>query len=126
MAAAGHERVADGALVRAEHGHVVVVELLDDLERPAAGQHVAPEQLVLERGGQLVRPARAEVLEHLVELEVRRADELVERVQVAAGALERLERLAHLPRRRDGIVAGSGRTGVLVLHVPRATPWAPT
>ncbi len=121
VAAAPHERVADGALVGAEHGHVAVVELLDDLERPAAGQDVAPEQLALERAGQLVRPARAQVLEHLVELEVRRADELVERVEVAAGALERLERLAHLPRRRDGVVAGAGRPRVLVLHPPRPT-----
>src|SRR3954452_21204912 len=103
MAAAARELVADRALVLAEHGPVAVVELLDDLEGPAAGEHVAPDELALDALRQRRRAGRAQRLERLVELEVGLANELVERVEVAAGALERLQRLGHSGRRGDGL-----------------------
>src|SRR3954454_11402430 len=95
VAAAAHQGVADRTLVRAEHRPVAVVELLDDLVGPAVGEHVAPHELVLEAVGQRRLAGGAQLLEHRVELEVGLADELVERVEMAASALERLERLGH-------------------------------
>src|SRR3954454_20046420 len=116
VAPAAHERIAHPALVVAERGPVHVVELFDDLERPAAVEDVAADQLALDLAGQ-AGVLGTQRLEHVVERQVGLAEELVEGVQVPAGALERLERFAHLPGGLDGAVADARGAGV-VGHEP--------
>src|SRR3954447_15833349 len=110
MAPAARERLADRPLVLAEDLPVAVVELLDHLERPAAGQDVAADELALDPRGELAGARGTHALERLVELEVGLPDELVEGVQVAAGALERL---GHPPGGGDGVVSHLGTYGAV-------------
>src|SRR5689334_299979 len=90
VAAAAPQGVADRLLVRAEHLPVGVVELLDDLERPAPRDDVAAEQLLLQALRDVVLAALAQAVQDLVERQVGLADQLVEAVEVPAGALELL------------------------------------
>jgi hypothetical protein len=136
MAAAVHEAVAQDALVLPKTGPVAVVELLEDLEGPAAGQHVAAEQVLVDSRGELVVPGVPQQLEDVVEGEVRFPNKLVEADQMAAGSLELLERLAHLPGGLDLGVGGAVRARVALIesfhvvaawpgrapHKPRVTP----
>ena len=114
VAPAGGHRVADPALVVAEDRPVAVVELLDDLERPATLEDIAADELALELGRELLCAGGAQLGQDVVEREVGLADELVERIQVAASALERLQRLGHVPGGGDGIVTRARRTIVRI------------
>ena len=84
------------------------------LERPAPLEDIAADQLALELGRELLRAGGAQLGQNVVEREVGLADELVERIEVAAGALERLQRLGHVPGGGDGIVTGARRTVVRI------------
>src|SRR5690606_39349521 len=68
---------------------VGLVVVLDDLERPPAGKHVAAHEFALEALGQLGVPCPLQPLDGLADLEVGRPGELMERVQVPAGDLDR-------------------------------------
>src|SRR3954447_2328438 len=102
MAAAADELFAHRPLVLAEHRVIAVVELLDDLERPAVGEHVAPDELALDPLGQLVLTTLPHELDGLVEPEVGFPDELVKAVEVPAGAFQGLQGLGHLAGGLDG------------------------
>ena len=78
-------------------------------------EHVAADELPLQLIGEIGLAQLAQPVEHFVELEVGLADELVEGVQVPAGALERLERLGHRAGGRD-------RALVIVVHPPPYEP----
>ncbi len=80
---------------------VEVVELLHDLERPAAVEHVASDDLVAYRVGVDRLPALFEQVGGRAELEVGVSHQLMERVQVPPGALDVLERLRGLADRLD-------------------------
>ena len=115
MAAARDQLLADSALVGAEDLPVGLVELLDDLERPAPRRDVAAQQVGADLLLEVRRAACAQQLQRLVELEVRLADELVEAIQVPSGALDRLERLRHLSGGGDRLVRCAGRAQVLAV-----------
>src|ERR1700754_697896 len=117
--AALHRLVADPLLDRPEGGVVAVVELLDDLERPTACEHVGADELVLRLLGQVVLPGGSQPLDDVVEHLVGMADELVEGVEVPSHALDVLECLAEPAHRPDQFVAGAGRTLVLGVDGPR-------
>ena len=57
---------------------------------------------------------RRKLFEHLVELEIGFAKQLVEREEVAAGPFQRLERFGHLARGQHRVIRGSGRTPVVI------------
>src|SRR5690606_741077 len=100
VTAAVGERVAHLALDLAEQRPVAVVVVLDDLERPAALDDIATDQVALDPLGDVVTAGLAQHPGGLAQLDVRAAGQLVERVQVAAGPLARLQRLRHLA---DGV-----------------------
>src|SRR5699024_4719279 len=78
-----------------------VVELLDDLERPAPVQDVNPHHLLTDARGELGPAGIVQLVGGLLEEDVRPADQLVQVVQVSAGALDVLHRLADGPGRLD-------------------------
>lgn len=83
--------VADSAFVIAELGPVAVVELLDDLKRPTAVQNVAADELGLQPVGHRTVPGGPQLVARVAEHEVGVPDQLVERVEVPAGAFDVLE-----------------------------------
>ena len=82
---------------------------------PASLEAIQAYQLALELGREILRAGGAQLGQNVVEREVGLADELVERIEVAAGALERLQRLGHVPGGGDGVVTRARRT-VVLLH----------
>jgi hypothetical protein len=68
---------------------------------PPVRQHVAADQAGVDLLGQLVVPGRAQHRDALLQGQVGRPGQLVERVQVAAGPLHRLQCLADLSERVD-------------------------
>ena len=109
MADAIGQVVAGGLLQLAEQGPVVVVVVLDDLERPLTAQHVAPHQLTIDPVGDLVVSGVAQRLDGLAELDVGRSRQLMERVEVAAGAIAGLQSLGQLPERIDRVITHPAR-----------------
>src|SRR3954468_18024930 len=126
MAAAADELLPHRPLVLAEHRVVAVVELLDDLERPAVGEHVAPDELALDPLGQLGLTTLPHELDGLVEPEVGLADELVKAVEVPAGAFQGLQGLGHLAGGLDGGFFRFGhRARYVTISSPRLTASCP-
>ena len=86
----------------APHSVVVqVVELVDDLERPAPIEDIAPHHVALERRCLLGLAGRRQHLCRLTEEQVRPPDQLMEAVEVPSGSLDVLERLGRLAHRLD-------------------------
>lgn len=110
--------VSDPVLVVAELGPIAVVELLDDLKRPAAVQNVAADEFGLEPVGDRAVPGGPQLVARLAEQEIGVPDQLMERVQVSAGAFDVLERLRHLSDRRDrGVIDTRWPSGQRVIGV---------
>lgn len=101
VAFAALQFVADSAFVIAELGPVTVVELLHDLKRPTAVQNVATDELGLQLIGRRTVPGGPQLVACLAEQEVGVPDQLVERVEVSAGAFDVLEGLRDLSDRFD-------------------------
>ena len=85
---------------------VEVVELLHDLERPAAVEDVAPDDVVAHRVGVALLAASREQVGRVAELQIGVAHQLMELVQVPPGALDVLERFRGLADRLDQRVIG--------------------
>src|SRR5690606_32299523 len=88
----------------AEQRPVAVVVVLDDLERPAALDDIAAEQVALDAFGDVVATGVTQGLHGLAERDVGAAGQLVERVQVPTRALTGLQRLGDLTDRVDDLV----------------------
>ena len=108
------ELVAGPRVEVAEGAPVVVVEVLDDLEGPAVGDHVAARR-GRGRGRRRARcaPAVAQQLDGVLQQPVGLAGQLVEAVQQAAGLLDGLEGLGELAEALDGgvVEVGAGAVG---------------
>ena len=94
---------------------VAVVVLLDDLERPAPREDVAPDEVGVDAVGELAVAASRSISTASPEREVGHAALAVEVVELAAGVLDDLEGLGELAERGDGGVAGAGGAGVGVV-----------
>ncbi len=88
--------VAHLSLVLAEERPVGVVELLDDLEGPPPVEHVVTDEVGLHPLGHGVVPRVPQRLARLAEQQIRVAYQLVERVQMASGPFDELQRLGQL------------------------------
>ena len=110
-----HQLVAGGPFVLLERRVVAVVVLLDDLERPAPGEDVAPDEVGVDAVGELAVAGIAQHLDGLAQREVGHAALAVEVVELAAGVLDHLEGLGELAEGGDGGVAGAGGAGVGVV-----------
>ena len=87
--------VTHASFVVAEHRPVVVVEFLDDLERPAPVENVAADDLGFESVGHRFVAGFAQFVARLAEQKVGMTHQLMERVQLAAGALHAFQGLGH-------------------------------
>ena len=105
--------VAGLLLERPERRVVALVVLLDDLEGPAALQHVAAQQVVLDLRGELVVTGVAQQVDGLAQRQVGGARPAVEGVEQPARLLHRLEGLGELAERGDGGVGDAVRSDVL-------------
>jgi dipeptidyl aminopeptidase/acylaminoacyl peptidase len=119
---AADQRVAHGPLGVTEGLPVDRVELLDDLERPATLQHVAPDDLLAQKPGLAMMARLGERVAGLAKQGIGTADDLVEVVEPPAGALHPFERLGDLADRLDGRIVHPLRSPVRVAgwHGPRA------
>ena len=91
--------VTHAPFVVAKQRPVVVVELLDDLERPAPVEDVAADDLGLEAVGHRFAAGLTQFVARLAEQKITVTHQLMERVQVAACPLHPFQRLGH---RADG------------------------
>src|SRR4051794_5322940 len=111
----GGEVLADGLLQGGDRREVVVVELLDELERPPPIDHVAAHVLALDLVGELSVTGFAEPVDGVTEQQVGAAHQLVPAVEVAACPDQVLVGLAQLADRGDGgVVDTRGAAPVLV------------
>ena len=104
--------VPDPTLVLAESRPVDVVELLDDLKRPSAIEHVAADHVFFHPVGDGAVPGGTQLVARLTEQQVCVAYQLMKRVQVTAGALDVLQRLGHPARGLDSLVTDPVRPAV--------------
>lgn len=88
---------------------VGVFVLLENLERPSPRQHVAADELPFKVVGQVGMPGPAQHVDGITEGEVGRSGQLVKRVQVPAGDLDRLECFGQPANRLDGGPTGFAR-----------------
>ncbi|PXW31895.1 UNVERIFIED_CONTAM: hypothetical protein DES50_104304 [Williamsia faeni] len=109
MADSAFQFVADPSFVIAEHRPVGVVELFDDLECPPPFDDVAADQIFVETVGDLAMPGRAKVVGGVTEQQVGVTHQLVERIQMTAGALEALQRFRKFSDSSDGVVIDTVR-----------------
>jgi len=88
--------VAHATLVVAESRPIAVVELFDDLERPPALKNVAPDHVRLQPLGRCGMTRRSQLRARFPKGQVGVTHQLMERVEVTAGALDEFERLRNL------------------------------
>jgi len=99
-----------------EQRPVVVVELLDDLEGPTSVQDVAAHDFVLESVGHCAMPGLTQLVARFAKQKIGMAHQLMERIQMAAGALHEFERLRYRADGLDRRVVQAGRApGILGL-----------
>ena len=85
--------LAHTSFMVAEHRPVGVVELLNDLERPASVQNIATDHLVLESVGDRAVPGLAQLVARFAEQKIGMTHQLMERVQMATRSLDEFPRL---------------------------------
>jgi len=107
---AGEKLVSDARLDRGEVRAIAVVVLLDDLERPPAGEHVASDQVGLQCLGDVVMAGLPKEVNGLADLQIGGTRELVERVQVSTCPFGGFQRLRELPNRRHGGIVDAAWT----------------
>jgi hypothetical protein len=111
--------LTQASLLVAEHRPVVIVELLDDLERPASVKDIAPDDFGLESVCHRVVPGFAQLVARLPKQEIAMAHQLMERVQVAACSLDAFQSLGHGADGLDcRIIEASGSSGLVGLGHP--------
>ena len=118
MPAALLKLVAHLAFVVAEHRPVVVVEVLDDLESPAAVEHVAADEFGLQAFGDGVATGVSQLVARLTEQQVGASHQLVKRVQVSARPFHPLQGLRDSADRLDSRVVESLGAAVLFVLLP--------
>jgi hypothetical protein len=87
---------------------VVVVEPLDDLEGPAALEHVATDEAPPQQRGFVSVPGLGKTDRAVLEGHVGAADQLMKGVEVTACGLDVLEGLGGLPDGIDGCLIAAG------------------
>ena len=87
--------VANPPFVVAEHRPIVVVEILDDLKRPASVKDIAADDVLLEPVGHRFVAGVAQFVARLAEQQVGMAHQLMKRVQLAPCPLDELQGLGH-------------------------------
>jgi hypothetical protein len=121
---AAREGITYVLLTSAELGPIGVVVVLDDLERPAALDHVAADELGLEHVGMVVVAGLAQQVDRLAEGQVGGSGQAVEAVEQTSGVLHDLERLGELAERGDRRVVDAVGSevgvvgGLVVAHGP--------
>ena len=112
--------VAYPLFVVTEFGPVAVVELLDDLKRPSAVQHVAPNELGPQPTGDLGVAGFGEVVARYPQQHVGVANQLMKGIEVSARPLGELQRFGDLAHRTHRLVieshAALSGIGCLVYH----------
>ena len=115
--------VADTSLVITEDRPVPVVELLDHLKGPATLEHVAPDEFDAEPLGYVPMAGLFQRFTCLAQQQVGTAHQLMEGVQVSAGAFDPFERLGDFSDRLDGVLvdtlAALAGNQVFVRHAGR-------
>jgi hypothetical protein len=101
--------------VFAEGRPVVVVELLDDLKRPSAEEHVAADQLALQPVGDSVVTGVAQLVACFTEHQVGVAHQLMKRVQMASRTFDVLQCFRYGACRLHRLVADPVRTAFEVV-----------
>ena len=102
------EFVAGTGVEVPEGAPVVRVEVLDDLERPAIADDVAPDEVAVEVVGERGVPGLPEEIDGVLQQAVGLAGQLVEPVQQPAGLLDGLEGFGE-PRPSTVASSRSGR-----------------
>lgn len=107
------ELVPGTPLVVAERRPVVVVEIFDDLKRPTSFEDVAADQFLLQFVGDLAVTRLPQFVHSIPEQKVGVTHHLMERVEVAACALQTLQRFGQFPDRGHGVVGDALGTSLL-------------
>ena len=108
--------VAHASLMVAEHRPVGVVELLDDLERPASEQDIASDDFLLQPIGHRVLSGLTQLVARFAEQKIAMTHQLMKRVQVTACAFHEFQCLGHHAHCLDGRIIEAGRSSRAVVR----------
>ena len=97
--------IAGPTLVLAENRPVAVVELLDDLKRPAPVEYVPADHVGLQPVGDGWVPGSAKLVGRLAKEQVGMPHELMKLIQMPPGAFDVFQRLGQRTHRLDRLVA---------------------
>jgi hypothetical protein len=110
--------VSDTSLMVTEWRPIVIVEVFDDLKRPAAVKNIAAHDFSLEPISDRIMTGVTQFAARLAEHQVGVPDQLMEEIKGATGALDALQGLGNGADRRDRRVVHPGGAPALCSFDP--------